>query len=706
MADAQELVHYQNQLVEVYNQIDFSRKPNFQKCRNMVASAPPALHNKLQSQYCDLLLDSLTMGYLRYSELLKYDIRKDPCFMEYQEAVQQLSKQDPINQIYLAADDLLTGESGTINQRLAQYIPEKVQRFLEQGKVMLCGDFIYCLVLPLKEEVPGMWSYLGQLLHRPGVCKGIPEMCEALENVYYSNNNEDIADALLRVLQVNDHIYLAKELLGYTYYNMQMWNNALSYLEQYEDVKNPTGIFYLDHLYFWMAWCYGKKRNYPLEEAYYRKTLEVFPDAENALNNLGYCLFKQKKYQEAEEVFQNCLVQKRDIRYAANNLVRTYLASGQADKAKAFVIRNGVTTAMPITSTYYKKWADTYEEEEAGVHHAAKLGLRLYTSPSYQCGMNVVRPDGSMTVEFDEEAGQRGLESAVSFIKKYDGAYNGLIRGALLPERIETQTEEVLLKTKAYADELDCPIKLHAAQGAFEYQYIKEKTGKSPIEYLNSLGFLSEKVGIPHCYVLKGTKWTDDPGNDLEILEKTKTTAIYCPIIIGRGGRYLDSFKRYRDCNINIALGTDTFPPEFFQNVRVASMYSQMVEGCAEGSTYADVYRAITLGGAKMLGRDDLGRLCKGAKADMIVVNLDSFHMGALDDPIRTMFLCGSGCDVTMSIIDGKTVMKDREIAGVDLQELKAKAQEYYDGMKKGYLERDYRHLPEEELFRPSFTVR
>ena len=55
--------------------------------------------------------------------------------------------------------------------------------------------------------------------------------------------------------------------------------------------------------------------------------------------------------------------------------------------AYAQLIRNGVTTAMPITSTYYKKWADTYEEEEAGVHHAGKLGLRLYTSPSYQCGM-------------------------------------------------------------------------------------------------------------------------------------------------------------------------------------------------------------------------------------------------------------------------------------------------------------------------------
>ena len=106
------------------------------------------------------------------------------------------------------------------------------------------------------------------------------------------------------------------------------------------------------------------------------------------------------------------------------------------------LIMHGITTAMPITSTYYKKWADTYEEEEAGVHHAGRLGLRLYTSPSYQCGLNVVRPDGTMTVRYLEGQGEEGLERAVRFIRKYDGAYDGLIRGALLPERIETQTEE------------------------------------------------------------------------------------------------------------------------------------------------------------------------------------------------------------------------------------------------------------------------
>lgn len=370
------------------------------------------------------------------------------------------------------------------------------------------------------------------------------------------------------------------------------------------------------------------------------------------------------------------------------------------------LIMNGVTTAMPITSTYYKKWADTYEEEEAGVHHAGKLGLRLYTSPSYQCGLNVVRPDGSMTVCYLEDEGEAGLERAVKFIQKYDGAYDGLIRGALLPERIETQTEKNLLNTKKYAEQLGCPIKLHAAQGLFEYNFIKEKTGMSPIEYLESIHFLDNHVGIPHCYIAKGTRWAPDQGNDLEILQRTGTTAIYCPIIIGRSGNYLDSFEKYRSQNINVAIGTDTFPPDFFQNIRTASMFSQMVSEKVEGSTFADVYRAVTLGGARYLGRDDLGRLCKGAKADMIVVDLDTFHMGAVDDPIRTIFMCGSGSDVKMSIINGRTVMKDRQIEGVDLEEIKAKGQKYYNKMKMGYMERDYKHLPKEEIFRPSFRMR
>ena len=284
--------------------------------------------------------------------------------------------------------------------------------------------------------------------------------------------------------------------------------------------------------------------------------------------------------------------------------------------------------------------------------------------------------------------------------------YNGLIRGCLEPERIETQTEQVLLETKDAAERLNCPIKLHAAQGKVEYDLIHERTGKSSIGYLNDIHFLSKRVGIPHCHITAGTRWgRDEDGDDLTLLQETGTTVIHCPVIIGRSGGYLDSFAKYRRRGINVVLGTDTFPPDFFQNIRTASMFSRMVEGNAVGSTYADIYRAATLGAAQYLGRDDLGRLCKGAKADMIVVDLDSLHMGPIDDPIRTMFMAGNRTDIKMSIINGRIVMKDQKVLGVDTDELKERGQIYYDKMKLGYMERDGFHLPAEEIFRPSYRT-
>ena len=71
-------------------------------------------------------------------------------------------------------------------------------------------------------------------------------------------------------------------------------------------------------------------------------------------------------------------------------------------------------------------------------------------------------------------------------------------------------------------------------------------------------------------------------GTDLSILSNTGTTAIFCPVIIGRSGHYQDSFAKYRAKNINVAVGTDTFPPDFFQNIRIASWFSQMAENKVE----------------------------------------------------------------------------------------------------------------------------
>ncbi|PAE42671.1 amidohydrolase family protein [Bacillus sp. 7884-1] len=370
------------------------------------------------------------------------------------------------------------------------------------------------------------------------------------------------------------------------------------------------------------------------------------------------------------------------------------------------LILHGVTTAMPITSVFYKKWAETYEELATAANHASRLGLRIYLGPSYQSGIRVVEPDGTIKLYWDEDAGRAGLERAVKFVEEFDGAYDGLVKGMLAPERIESQTEESLKLTKYYSEKLNVPIKLHAAQGSFEYHTILEKYGVTPIRYLYNLGFLGPKTGIPHAHFIAGYSEAESgDGDDRALLTETNTTVIHCPLIIGRHSSALESFAKYKRAGINLALGTDTFPPDMFQNIRTGSMLSRLIEKEVKDSSYADLFRAATIGGANFLGREDLGRLTAGAKADIIAIDLDGFHMGVIDDPIRTMIASGSGRDVKLSIINGRVVMKDRVIPNLDLEEIKSKGQKYFNKMKKGYLERDYQQLPENELLPSSFKI-
>ncbi len=380
----------------------------------------------------------------------------------------------------------------------------------------------------------------------------------------------------------------------------------------------------------------------------------------------------------------------------------------KSEYAYTQLIRHGVTTAMPITSVFYKRWAETYEELEAAVHHAGRLGLRIYLGPSYQSGIRVVQPDGTIKLVWDEEEGRRGLERAIRFVETFDGAYQGIVRGMLAPERIESQTIQSLQRSKKASDELGCPVRLHAAQGLFEAKEIYRTCQKSPIQHLNDIGFLGPRVSIPHGIYLNGyhaMPYTT-PHDDYAALRDHQTTIIHCPVIMARHGNALESFARYRKAGVQLALGSDTFPPDMFQNIRIGSYLARIVDGTSTGNAFADLFNAATLGGAAALGRDDLGKLAPGAKADMIIVNLSDFHFGAHDDPFRTMMISASGQDVTTSVINGRIVMQNREIPGVNLETLQNKAQAYYNKMKPGYLERDFLHHSSDELFLPSFPLK
>jgi len=370
------------------------------------------------------------------------------------------------------------------------------------------------------------------------------------------------------------------------------------------------------------------------------------------------------------------------------------------------LLLNGTTTAMPIAAETYRDWCETEDQLAEVAEMAGELGLRMYLGPSYRSGINVIRADGTRTVAWHEGRGEDGLRQATSFVKRFDGGWDGRIRGAFLPCRIETVSLAVLQETKRQADALGCPIKIHAAQGLLELELIQRRYGKRSIELLADIGFLGPNVGIPHVFYIGGHNGVESSGADeLALLRETGATVIHCPIPATRHARSLDTLESYLAAGVNVAIGTDMFPPDMVRALDYASNLAKQRSGDQSAGSYTELYRAATLGGARLLGRDDLGRLAPGAKADITVVDLSALRTGPIDDPIRTMILNASGASIKTVIVDGRPVVEDGMVQGVDVDCLRHRAQAYFETYKAAYSEWDYLRRPPEALFPPTFRT-
>jgi cytosine/adenosine deaminase-related metal-dependent hydrolase len=376
-------------------------------------------------------------------------------------------------------------------------------------------------------------------------------------------------------------------------------------------------------------------------------------------------------------------------------------------KAYAFanLVRNGVTTALPIASLFYRAWGETVEEFTDAAHAAAGLGLRVYLGPAYRTGNQVVSEAGVIGTHYDEARGLAELDAAIAFAECVEGAAGGLIRAMLAPDRIETCTPELLRRTAAASRALDIPVRQHACQSRIEYDLVLKQHGMSPPEWMASLGYLSERTLLPHGTYVSGSRHIDRPGRDLEIIRDAGATIVHCPLVSGRHGGTIDHFGRYREMGLKIGLGTDTAPPDMILNMQVGMILTRVMGGSAATIRSEDYYNAATIGGADALRRPDLGRLQPGARADITVFDLARPHLGQVIDPIQTMMLAGHGRDFSDVIIDGRIVMENRMIAGRDETADNQRAQAQFEGLMARYPERTLHHPPTSEIFSSSFPV-
>jgi cytosine/adenosine deaminase-related metal-dependent hydrolase len=331
------------------------------------------------------------------------------------------------------------------------------------------------------------------------------------------------------------------------------------------------------------------------------------------------------------------------VLFPLHNLIHDRLSRGDMKAvlklALLELIKGGTTTLL-----------ESFRNSQLAFFEAAReIGLRVYAAPLvFSFHAAGVGADGRPVYK-EEDRGALDLAQAIELHKQHDGSAGDRIRVALAPHGTDTCGPETLRAVRRAADELGALITIHLSQSQSEAETIRRRHGKSPTEYLESVGLLGPDLIAAHCLYASDT--------DLARLKAADATIVSCPLTFARGGVFAP-FWRFVSRGLRTVLGTDGYCMDFVSEIRAAGLISKLDAGKSGVATAADVIRAATLHGARALRRDDLGRIVEGARADLVIADLSRPHFQPVSDPLRTFVWNGRGSDVWGVMVDGRMLIE------------------------------------------------
>ena len=345
------------------------------------------------------------------------------------------------------------------------------------------------------------------------------------------------------------------------------------------------------------------------------------------------------------------------IRYGTNS--RPPYASGEdayylSRVVLLEVLKSGVTTVLEQTNNL-----------EDVLQIARALGIRIYGCHSYFSGMPFEEGGRVVYPKFKDSC--PALDENLRLIKAYQNLEGGRIKVWLGPHAPDTCSTELLCETRRKATELKVGISTHVAQSPTEDGEMQRRAQKTPVEFLDDLRFWGPDVIAAHAI--------HTTPNDEEIMARSGMTVVHCASSYLKNG-VRAPMARYRKRGINVVLGTDQNAMDFLGEMRLAMFSSKLNENDAMATTCLDILNAVTLNAAKALGRDDIGRIYPGVKADFTQINLRQPHLTPSRDPLKTLLYHAGPGDVDTVIVGGQIVMAEGKILTVDEEEIIAKADE------------------------------
>ncbi len=308
------------------------------------------------------------------------------------------------------------------------------------------------------------------------------------------------------------------------------------------------------------------------------------------------------------------------------------------------MVQGGVTT---FTDMYY------FEDQVARA--AVEVGMRAIA------GETVIKYPAP-----DAKEPYGGLEYAIKFIEEYKG--NELITPALAPHAPYSIEKEQLALIAEWAEKLDVPVLTHLSETKAEIEQIRRDFGKTPVEYLDSVGLLSSRLVAAHCILVTES--------DIDLLKRRGVGVSHNMVSNIKAGKGVAPVLTMLARGVDVGLGTDGAMSgntlDMVTQLGYVAKIHKLVNQDRTVMPPVDVIEMATIGGAKALDMGDrIGSLEVGKFADIIIVDKDAVNMIPMYDVYSALVYAASAANVTTTVIHGRIIMENRVIGTVDVDKIR-----------------------------------
>ncbi|HBT80095.1 MAG TPA: 8-oxoguanine deaminase [Selenomonas sp.] len=330
------------------------------------------------------------------------------------------------------------------------------------------------------------------------------------------------------------------------------------------------------------------------------------------------------------------------------------------------LMKHGCTTCFDHHYVFPAGAGDLLEAQFAA---ASALGIRMHCSRG---SMDLSVKDGGLPPESVVQTVDEIMKDSVRVIEKYhDPSFNSMRQVALAPCSPFSVSEDLLRESAAAARQYHVRLHTHLCETKDEENYMLEREGMRPVAYMEKLGWLGPDVWFAH-----GIHLNDE---EIRLLAQTGTGVCHCPISNMKLASGVARVPEMLAAGVPVGLGVDGSASNdgsnLMEEMRVAYLLHRLHSSSAAPSGY-DILKMATRGGARLLGREDIGSLEEGRACDLFMLDERRLELvGACVDAGSMLAAVGVPDAVDMTIVNGRVTVRGGRLTGIDEEKTALAAQ-------------------------------